>query len=189
MTIEAIGVNFIDTYHRGGLYKNPLPLALGQEGAGRVAAIGEGVTDVKVGAHVAWKDQFGSYAEEVAIPAAKLVPVPDGVTGEQAAATMLQGMTAHYLSHSTFPLKEGDTCLIHAAAGGVGLLLCQMAKLRGARVLATAGSEEKAELARGVGADEVVLYRQDDFAEAAKKVHRGQRARRGLRRRRQGHLR
>jgi NADPH2:quinone reductase len=171
--IGAIGVNFIDTYHRDGLYKNPLPLALGQEGAGAIVALGEGVADFKVGDHVAWKDQFGSYAEEVAIPAAKLVPVPDGVSSEDAAATMLQGMTAHYLSHSTYPLKEGDSCLIHAAAGGVGLLLCQMAKLRGARVLATAGSEEKAELARGAGADEVVLYRQDDFAEAAKRFTGG----------------
>ncbi len=173
VAIEAIGVNFIDTYHRGGLYKNPLPLALGQEGAGKIEAVGDGVTDFKVGDHVAWKDQFGSYAEKVAISTAKLVPVPDGVSSEDAAATMLQGMTAHYLSHSTFPLKEGDTCLIHAAAGGVGLLLCQMAKLRGARVLATAGSEEKAELARGAGADEVVLYRQGDFAEAAKRFTNG----------------
>ena len=173
VAIEAIGVNFIDTYHRGGLYKNPLPLALGQEGAGKIAAVGEGVTDFKVGDHVAWKDQFGSYAEQVAISTAKLVPVPDGVSSEDAAATMLQGMTAHYLSHSTYPLKEGDTCLIHAAAGGVGLLLCQMAKMRGARVLATAGSEEKAALAREAGADEVVLYRQDDFAEAAKRFTGG----------------
>lgn len=173
VAIAAIGVNFIDTYHRGGLYKNTLPLALGQEGAGKIEAVSDGVTDFKVGDHVAWKDQFGSYAEKVAISTAKLVPVPDGVSSEDAAATMLQGMTAHYLSHSTFPLKEGDTCLIHAAAGGVGLLLCQMAKLRGARVLATAGSEEKAELARGAGADEVVLYRQDDFAEAAKRFTNG----------------
>ncbi|HEY8597782.1 MAG TPA: quinone oxidoreductase [Thermomicrobiales bacterium] len=173
VAIEAIGVNFIDTYHRGGLYKNPLPLALGQEGAGKIAAVGDGVTDFQVGDHVAWKDQFGSYGEQVAISTAKLVPVPEGVSSQQAAATMLQGMTAHYLAHSTFPLKEGDTCLIHAAAGGVGLLLTQMAKLRGARVLATAGSEEKAELARGAGADEVVLYRQDDFAEAAKRFTNG----------------
>jgi NADPH2:quinone reductase len=171
--VEAIGVNFIDTYHRGGLYKNPLPLALGQEGAGRIVALGEGVSDFKVGDHVAWKDQFGSYAEEVAIPVAKLVPVPDGVSSQEAAATMLQGMTAHYLSHSTFPLQEGNTCLIHAGAGGVGRLLIQMAKMRGARVLATAGSEEKAALAREAGADEVVLYRQDDFAEAAKKFTGG----------------
>jgi NADPH2:quinone reductase len=171
--IGAIGVNFIDTYHRGGLYKNPLPLALGQEAAGRIVALGDGVTDFAVGDHVAWKDQFGSYAEEVAIPVAKLVKVPDGVSSEDAAATMLQGMTAHYLSHSSYPLEEGSTCLIHAAAGGVGLLLTQMAKLRGARVLATAGNEEKAALAREAGADEVVLYRQDDFAEAAKRFTNG----------------
>jgi len=171
--IEAIGVNFIDTYHRGGLYKNPLPLALGQEGAGRIVALGEGVSDFKVGDHVAWKDQFGSYGEEVAIPIAKLVPVPDGVNSPDAAATMLQGMTAHYLSHSTFPLQEGNACLIHAGAGGVGRLLIQMAKMRGARVLATAGSAEKAGLAREAGADEVVLYRQDDFAEAARRFTGG----------------
>lgn len=171
--IGAIGVNFIDTYHRGGLYKNPLPLALGQEGAGKIVALGEGVTEFKVGDHVAWKEQFGSYAEEVAIPVTKLVPVPDGVSSQDAAATMLQGMTAHYLSHSTFPLKDGNTCLIHAGAGGVGRLLIQMAKLQGARVLSTAGSEEKAQLAREAGADEVVLYRQDDFAEAAKRFTGG----------------
>ncbi len=171
--VEAIGVNFIDTYHRGGLYKNPLPLALGQEGAGRVVALGAGVTEFAVGDHVAWKDQFGSYAEEVAIPVAKLVPVPEGVSSRDAAATMLQGMTAHYLSHSTFPLQEGNACLIHAGAGGVGRLLIQMAKMRGARVLTTAGSAEKGQMARAVGADEVVLYRQDDFAEAARRFTGG----------------
>ena len=171
--VEAIGVNFIDTYHRGGLYKNPLPVALGQEGAGRIVALGDGVGDFAVGERVAWKDQFGSYGEEVVVPVAKLVPVPDGVSSEDAAATMLQGMTAHYLSHSTFPLQEGNACLIHAGAGGVGRLLIQMAKLRGARVLSTAGSEEKAALAREAGADEVVLYRQDDFAEAAKRFTGG----------------
>lgn len=171
--VEAIGVNFIDTYHRGGLYKNPLPLALGQEGAGRIVALGAGVTDFAVGDHVAWKDQFGSYGDEVAIAVAKLVPVPEGVSSQDAAATMLQGMTAHYLSHSTFPLQEGNACLIHAGAGGVGRLLIQMAKMRGARVLATAGNEEKAQLAREAGADEVVLYRQDDFAEAARRFTGG----------------
>ncbi len=171
--VEAIGVNFIDTYHRGGLYKNPLPLALGQEGAGRIVALGEGVTDFTVGDHVAWKDQFGSYGDEVAIPVAKLVPVPEGVSSQDAAATMLQGMTAHYLSHSTFPLQEGNACLVHAGAGGVGRLLIQMAKMRGARVIATAGNEEKARMAREVGADEVVLYRQDDFAEAARRFTGG----------------
>ncbi len=171
--VEAIGVNFIDTYHRGGLYKNPLPLALGQEGAGRIVALGAGVTDFEIGDHVAWKDQFGSYGDEVAIAVAKLVPVPEGVSSQDAAATMLQGMTAHYLSHSTFPLQEGNACLIHAGAGGVGRLLIQMAKMRGARVLATAGNEEKAQLAREAGADEVVLYRQDDFAEAARRFTGG----------------
>lgn len=171
--VEAIGVNYIDTYHRGGLYKNPLPLALGQEGAGRITTVGDGVADFAVGDHVAWKDQFGSYGEEVAIPTAKLVRVPDGVGSEDAAATMLQGMTAHYLTHSTYPLKAGDTCLVHAAAGGVGLLLCQMAKLRGARVLATVSTAEKAELARGAGADEVINYREEDFAARVKELSGG----------------
>ncbi len=171
--VAAIGVNFIDTYHREGLYKNPLPLGLGQEGAGVITAIGEGVTEFAVGDQVAWKDQFGSYAEETIVPISKLVAVPDGVDGESAAAAMLQGMTAHYLSHSTYPLQAGSTCLIHAAAGGVGLLLCQMAKMLGARVLATAGNEEKAALAREAGADHVVLYRQDDFVAAAKQFTEG----------------
>lgn len=173
VAVEAVGVNFIDTYHRGGLYKNPLPLALGQEGAGRITAVGDGVADFAVGDHVAWKDQFGSYGEEVLVPVAKLVPVPDGVSSEDAAATMLQGMTAHYLTHSTYPLKAGDTCLVHAAAGGVGLLLCQMAKLRGARVLATVSTPEKAELARGAGADEVINYREEDFVARVKELNGG----------------
>lgn len=172
--VAAAGVNFIDIYHRTGLYKNALPLSLGQEGAGKIVAVGEGVTEFKVGDRVAWKDEFGSYADEVIVPVAKLVPVPDGVSSQDAAAAMLQGMTAHYLSNSTFPLQEGNTCLVHAAAGGVGRLLCQMAKMRGARVLATAGSEEKAQLAREAGADEVVLYRQEDFAEAARRFTGGE---------------
>ncbi len=170
---EAAGVNFIDIYHRTGLYKNPLPLGLGQEGAGAVEAVGPGVTEVKVGDRVAWKDQFGSYATHVVVPVEKLVPVPDSVSGRDAAAAMLQGMTAHYLTHSTYALKEGDTCIVHAAAGGVGLLLCQMAKLRGARVIGTTSTEEKAALALAAGADEVVLYSKDDFVAAAKRATGG----------------
>lgn len=169
----ASGVNFIDTYHREGLYKNPLPLVIGQEGAGTITAVGEEVSDFAAGDHVAWKDQFGSYGEQVLVPTSKLVRVPAGVSSEQAAAIMLQGMTAHYLSHSSYPLEPGSTCLIHAGAGGVGLLLIQMAKMLGARVLTTAGSEEKAALAREAGADEVVLYRQDDFVAAAKQFTDG----------------
>lgn len=164
VAVEAAGVNFIDIYHRTGLYKNALPLGLGQEGAGAIEAVGPGVTDFAVGERVAWKDQFGSYASRAVVPVGKLVPVPNGVSGRDAAAAMLQGMTAHYLTHSTYALKAGDTCLVHAAAGGVGLLLCQMAKLRGARVLATVSTAEKAALARGAGADEVILYSQEDFA-------------------------
>jgi NADPH:quinone reductase len=173
VALEAAGVNFIDIYHRTGLYKNALPLGLGQEGAGTVEAVGPGVREVAVGDRVAWKDQFGSYATHAIVPVAKLVPVPEGVSGRDAAAAMLQGMTAHYLTHSTYALKEGDSCLVHAAAGGVGLLLCQMAKLRGARVIGTVSSEEKAALAREAGADEVVNYTQEDFAEAAKRFGGG----------------
>ena len=172
--VEAIGVNFIDIYHRTGLYKNALPLALGQEAAGTVEAVGPDAGDVRVGDRVAWKDQFGSYGTHTVVPVEKLVPVPDGVETRDAAAAMLQGMTAHYLTHSTYPLKEGDTCLVHAAAGGVGLLLCQMAKLRGARVIGTTSTEEKAELARGAGADEVVLYTREDFTAAARRLTGGE---------------
>ena len=174
VTIEATGVNFIDIYHRTGLYKNPLPLALGQEAAGVVAAVGPGVDGVGVGDRVAWKDQFGSYATETVVPAGKVVPIPAGVSAQDAAAAMLQGMTAHYLTHSTYPLKPGDVCVVHAAAGGVGLLLCQMAKLRGARVIGTVSTEEKAQLAREAGADETVIYTRDDFVAAAKRATGGE---------------
>ena len=171
--IEAPGVNYIDTYQRSGLYPRPLPAALGLEGAGTVEAAGEGAS-VRVGQRVAWKDHAGSYATHAAIPAEKLVEVPDGVSAEQAAAVMLQGMTAHYLSHSTHELRAGETCLVHAAAGGVGLLLCQLAKLRGARVLGTTSSEEKAALAKEAGADEVILYTREDFAAAARRLTGGE---------------
>ncbi|MGE5619018.1 MAG: quinone oxidoreductase family protein [Sphingomonadaceae bacterium] len=171
--VEAIGVNFIDIYVRSGAYKGNLPLTPGNEGAGTVEAVGPGVTEVKVGDRVAWGTAPGSYAEYHLVPVAKLAPIPDGVSFQQAAAVMLQGMTAHYLSTSTYPLKEGDSCLIHAAAGGLGQLLCQMAKMQGARVIGTAGSPEKAEIARQAGADEVVLYREQDFVAAARQFTAG----------------
>ncbi|MDR7477862.1 MAG: quinone oxidoreductase, partial [Armatimonadota bacterium] len=161
--LVACGVNFIDIYQRKGLYRIDLPTALGQEGAGVVEAVGPGVTEVKPGDRVAYSNVLGSYAEYVLVPAQRLVPIPDGVTYQQAAAAMLQGMTAHYLVTTTYPLKPGDACLVHAAAGGVGLLLVQMAKRRGALVIGTVSTEEKARLAREAGADHVVLYTQQDF--------------------------
>ncbi|MHB0868631.1 MAG: quinone oxidoreductase family protein [Chloroflexota bacterium] len=166
--VEAIGVNFIDIYVRSGTYKGSLPLTPGNEGAGTVEAVGPGVTEVKEGDRVAWATAPGSYAEYNLVPAAKLVPIPQGVGFQDAATVMLQGLTAHYLSTSTYPVRAGDSCLVHAAAGGVGQLLCQMAKIRGARVIGTAGSPEKAAIARQAGADEVVLYREQDFVAAAR---------------------
>ncbi len=161
--LEAAGVNFIDVYHRTGLYKVALPYALGLEGAGILEAIGSGVSDLRAGMRVAWPSAPGSYATHVAVAADRVVPVPADVDGRSAAALMLQGITAHYLSHSTRPLGPGVTCLVHAGAGGVGLLLIQMAKRRGARVLATVSTEEKAQLAREAGADELLLYAKEDF--------------------------
>lgn len=161
--VEAAGVNFIDVYKRTGLYTVPLPATLGEEGAGVVASVGEGVADLAAGDRVAWAGTLGSYAEFVLVRAGKLVPIPDGIDTRTAAAVMLQGMTAHYLATSTYPLRRGDTCLIHAAAGGVGLLLVQMARRAGARVLATAGTEDKAALAREAGAHEVIVYTREDF--------------------------
>ncbi len=163
ITIEAAGVNFIDTYHRTGLYPLNLPLTLGLEGAGIVNAVGAGVSDLTEGDRVAWKSVEGSYAEQVVADAAEVVKIPSDVATKTAAAVMLQGLTAHYLVNSTYPVREGDTCLIHAAAGGVGLLLVQMAKMRGARVIGTTSTEEKAALARGAGADDIVLYTERDF--------------------------
>ena len=171
--VEAAGVNFIDTYHRTGLYKVELPLTLGQEGAGVVERLGAGVTGLKPGDRVAWASTAGGYSEYAALPAERLVPVPKGVTTRQAAAVLLQGMTAHYLATWTFPLRKGHVCLIHAAAGGVGGLLVQMAKLRGARVIATVGSEAKAKVAREAGADEVILYREQDVATEVKRFTGG----------------
>ena len=172
--IEAAGVNFIDTYHRTGTYKIPLPVTLGQEAAGAISAVGSGVEGLKVGDRVAYTGVFGSYAEYNAVPADRLVPLPSGVTTKQGAAIMLQGMTAHYLASSTYPLKAGDTCLVHAGAGGVGLLLTQVAKLRGARVISTVSNADKAALSRGAGADEVVLYTQQDFEVEVKRITGGQ---------------
>ncbi len=163
IAIEAAGVNFIDTYHRTGLYPLNLPLTLGLEGAGIVNAVGAGVSDLAEGDRVAWKSVAGSYAEQVVADAAEVVKIPSDVATKTAAAVMLQGLTAHYLVNSTYPIREGDTCLIHAAAGGVGLLLVQMAKMRGARVIGTTSTEEKAALARGAGADDIILYTERDF--------------------------
>lgn len=171
--IAASGVNFIDIYFRTGLYKADPPIVLGMEAAGVVEAVGEGVSELKAGDRVAYAMNRGSYAEYAVVPAWQLVPIPAALDFKQAAATMLQGMTAHYLTHSTYPLKAGDSCLIHAAAGGVGLLLVQIAKKLGARVIGTAGTPAKAELARKAGADEVVLYTQADFAPEAKKFTEG----------------
>jgi NADPH2:quinone reductase len=161
--VEAAGVNFIDIYQRTGVYKLTLPATLGLEGGGIVSAIGADVKDVKVGDRVAWTSAPGGYAELAAIPADRLVVLPPSVTTRQGAAAMLQGLTAHYLSHSTFPLKAGDTCLVHAGAGGVGLLLTQIAKRLGARVITTVSTEEKAALSREAGADLVVRYTKQDF--------------------------
>ena len=163
--IEASGLNYIDTYHRDGLYPVELPCTPGMEAAGIVARVGAGVTDIKEGDRVAYAGSMGAYAEQATVPAASLVPLPDEVSGEVGAAAMLQGITAHYLVHGPYALGNEDTALIHAGAGGVGLLLIQMAKRLGARVLTTVSTAEKAELARGAGADEVVLYTEHDFAE------------------------
>jgi NADPH2:quinone reductase len=159
--VEAAGVNFIDTYQRTGLYPVPLPFVPGQEGAGTVRAVGSDVAGVVPEDRVAWADVMGSYAEQAIVPANRAVPVPDGVATPTAAAAMLQGMTAHYLVHDTFPLQAGQRCLVHAGAGGVGLLLIQMAVLRGAEVLTTVGSPEKGELARAAGAAHVLPYQDD----------------------------
>ena len=171
--LEAAGVNFIDVYHRTGLYTVSLPYVLGQEGAGTVEAVGEEVTGLAPGDRVAYAGVAGAYAEYARVPAEKLVKLPENVDCEQAAAVMLQGMTAHYLAHDTFPLQRGDTALVHAAAGGVGLLLVQLARQRGARVLATVGSARKVELARKAGADEVIRYDEKDFVAEVKNLTGG----------------
>jgi NADPH2:quinone reductase len=171
--IAATGVNYVDVYMRQGLYRAPMPFIVGQEGAGVVSAVGNEVNFLKPGDRVAWSGVLGSYAEHVAAPAEALVPIPKGVSDRDAAAAILQGMTAHYLSYDTYPLKPGDTALVHAAAGGVGLLLVQMAHNLGARVIGTVSTEEKAKLAREAGADEVILYTQTDFEAETKRLTGG----------------
>src|SRR5437660_4798416 len=171
--IAASGVNFIDTYQREGRYKLPLPFIAGQEGSGAVTAVGAEVKSLKSGDRVAFCGVQGSYAECAAVPADRLVPIPKGVNDREAAAAILQGMTAHYLVHDSFPLKRGQTALIHAAAGGVGLLLVQMAHNIGARVIGTVSTEEKAKLARDAGADDIILYTQSDFETETRKLTGG----------------
>ena len=173
LRIEASGVNFIDTYFREGRYPATLPYVLGQEAAGTVVAIGSDVTSVKAGDRVAWCGIPGTYAEFAVAPVDRLVAIPDGVSSDQAAAAILQGMTAHYLAHSAYKIQSGDEVLIHAGAGGTGLLLTQIAKLLGARVFTTVSTEEKAALSRAAGADEVILYTQTDFAAEVKKLTAG----------------
>ena len=170
VTVLAAGVNFIDTYHRTGLYPVELPFTPGLEGAGIVMEVGEGVEEIEAGDRVAWTKCQGSYAEQLVGLADQMVPVPDGLEMESAAGVLLQGATAHFLSHDTFPLREGDRALVHAGAGGVGLLLIQMAKLRGAEVFTTVGSAQKARLAERAGADHVINYREVDFGDAVEQI-------------------
>ena len=171
--IEAAGVNFIDTYLREGRYPAPLPFIPGQEAAGVVAALGDGVSGFAIGDRVAWSGTRGAYAEFACVPASGLLKVPEGISLDDAAAAILQGMTAHYLAHDTYAIKAGDTVLIHAGAGGVGLLLTQMAKMLGARVITTVSTEPKAELSREAGADHVILYTQQNFAEEVNRIMDG----------------
>ena len=171
--IHAAGVNFIDVYFRIALYKAELPVMLGSEGAGTVEAVGPEVTEVAPGDRVAYAMTRGSYAEYAVVPAAQLVKIPDGLSFESAAAAMLQGMTAHYLTHSTYPLKSGNTCLVHAAAGGAGGLVVQMAKMAGARVFGTVSTEEKAAIAREHGVDAVIFYTREEFDTEARRLTDG----------------
>ena len=171
--ISAVGINFIEVYQRSGLYPVKVPFIPGSEAAGIVEQVAEDVDTVKPGQRVASQGFSGAYAEYALAPAERLIVLPDEIDDRTGAAVMLQGMTAHYLAHSTYPLSPGDTCLVHAAAGGVGLLLCQMARRRGARVIGTVSSEQKAVLARAAGADEVILYTQQDFVTETKRLTRG----------------
>ena len=171
--LTAAGVNFIDVYYREGRYKAVLPFVPGQEGAGQISSVGPDVKQLKVGDRVAYTAIMGSYAEYAVVPEDRLVKIPQGVSYQQAAGAMLQGMTAHYLSQDTYPLKKGETALVHAAAGGVGLLLVQMAKNIGARVIGTVSTEEKAKLARDAGADDTILYTQSDFEIETRKLTDG----------------
>jgi NADPH2:quinone reductase len=172
--VEAAGVNYIDTYQRSGQYAVPLPYTVGLEGAGLVEEVGPGVAGFQSAQRVAWTNVPGAYASHALVPAEKAVPLPSGTDARLAAAVMLQGMTAHYLAHATYRLKAGDTCLVHAGAGGVGLLLTQMAKAAGARVLTTVSTGMKAQLSREAGADEVILYTQENFADAVRRLTGGQ---------------
>ena len=172
--VEAAGLNYVDVYHRSGAYKMEMPLTLGLEAGGIVTAVGPNVTEVKVGDKVAYTGVPGAYAEYAVVPAPRLFVLPHGLSTKQGAALMLQGITAHYLACSTCPLKSGDACLVHAAAGGVGLLLCQIAKLRGARVIGTVSTDDKAKLAREAGADEVILYTKQEFDAEVKRMTGGQ---------------
>lgn len=171
--IAAIGVNFIDVYFRTGLYKADLPIVLGNEGAGTVEAVGPEVTEVAAGDRVAWAMSRGCYGEYAVVPAAVLVQIPTGLDFRTAAAAMLQGMTAHYLTHSTYALKAGDCCLVHAAAGGTGALIVQMAKMAGARVFGTVSTDQKAHVAHQAGADETILYTKQDFEAEVKRLTDG----------------
>jgi NADPH2:quinone reductase len=171
--IDAVGVNYVDIYQRTGQYPGPLPMIPGREAAGEVDAVGPGVSDVRRGDRVAYAGHVGSYGQYAIVPAWMLVPIPNALDTRQAAAVMLQGMTAHYLTHSTYPIQPGDTALVHAAAGGVGLLLVQLAKRRGGRVIGTVSTEEKARLAREAGAAEVILYTQIDFEAETRRLTNG----------------
>ena len=173
LRLEAIGVNFVEIYHRKGLYSSSPPFTPGTEGAGRVVAVGEGITSVRVGDRVASVNLLGSYAELACAPADRLVQLPEKVDTRTGAALLLQGLTAHYLATSTYPLSQGVWCLIHAAAGGVGLLLAQIARIRGARIIGTVSTEQKAELARKAGADEVILYTEQDFVAQVRRITGG----------------
>jgi NADPH:quinone reductase len=174
LRVEAAGINFIDVYHRQGLYKQSFPLTLGREAAGTVEQVGPGVADPSPGDRVACETMQGSYAELALAPADRVVPLTAGVDARTGAAVLLQGLTAHYLTRSTYPLQPGDTCVVHAAAGGLGLLLCQMARGLGARVIGTASTEEKAALAREAGAHETILYTQEDFVAGVKRITGGE---------------
>lgn len=168
--VMSAGLNFIDTYQRGGLYPLDFPFTPGLEGTGTVAALGDGVKGFSVGDRVGWVSVLGTYAERHIVPVEKVVPIPDGIDTDLAAGVLLQGITAHYLANDTFPLQQGHRCLIHAAAGGVGLLLTQIATMKGAMVITTVGTPEKAELSRAAGADEVIVYRDVDFKDEVERV-------------------
>jgi NADPH:quinone reductase len=172
--VQASGVNFLDIYQRTGAYQLPLPATLGQEGAGTVKSVGAGVQDVKPGDRVGWSMVQGAYADHALVPAGRLVRLPEHLDANAAAAVMLQGFTAHYLTFSMVQLQPGDTVLVHAAAGGVGLLLCQMLKMRGVRVIGTVSTEEKAKLAEEAGADETILYTELDFEQETRRLTDGQ---------------